>query len=170
MLRRNLGSTWVAGAYLCPGGAVDTEDRGPEAAQRCPGRNDAAASALLGVAMGGLGFWVAAVRETFEEAGVLLARPRRGGTLDLSRLRAARDAINRGSLTFWAFLPEDALVLDVDRLHVFSHLLTPHGSPPPRDPWSFVAHPPERHAHRPRRLPTRTTRTDGAGHIVSRAA
>lgn len=148
MLRRNLGSTWVAGAYLFPGGAVDTEDRGPEAAQRCPGRNDAAASALLGVATGGLGFWVAAVRETFEEAGVLLARPRRGGTLDLSRLRAARDAINRGSLTFGEFLAEDDLVLDVDRLHVFSHWITPQGSPRRYDTWFFVADAPEGHAYR----------------------
>ena len=41
----------------------------------CAGRTDAQASEILGVDAGGLGFWVAALRESFEEAGVLLAYP-----------------------------------------------------------------------------------------------
>jgi 8-oxo-dGTP pyrophosphatase MutT (NUDIX family) len=69
MLRRNLESTWVAGAYVFPGGAVDPEDRDPALAARCPGLDDPRASALLGLPAGGLGYWVAAVRETLEEAG-----------------------------------------------------------------------------------------------------
>src|SRR5277367_2656854 len=74
MLRRNLASEFVAGAYVFPGGSVDPEDRGPRAAALCQGRSDAEASAVLGVDSGGLAFWVAALRECFEEAGVLVAR------------------------------------------------------------------------------------------------
>ncbi len=75
MLRRNLASEFVAGAYVFPGGSVDPEDRGPRAAALCQGRTDDEASAILGVESGGLAFWVAALRECFEEAGVLVARP-----------------------------------------------------------------------------------------------
>ncbi len=69
MLRRNLASEFVAGAYVFPGGSVDPEDRGPEAEALCRGLTDAEASDILGLDSGGLAFWVAALRECFEEAG-----------------------------------------------------------------------------------------------------
>src|ERR1700688_2064835 len=73
MLRRHLDSDFVGGAYVFPGGKVDDEDRTPAAEEACAQRTDAEASAMLGVEWGGLAFWVAALRECFEEAGVLLA-------------------------------------------------------------------------------------------------
>ena len=147
MLRRNLRSEWVAGAYVFPGGAVDPEDRTDESYARCPGRTDAAASALLGVGSGGLGFWVAAIRESFEEAGVLLARPRGSTTLDLSDLEAERVAVNRGDRRFLDVLTAQDLVLDVDRLHLFSHWITPAGMPRRYDTWFFVAEAPAGHTY-----------------------
>jgi 8-oxo-dGTP pyrophosphatase MutT (NUDIX family) len=66
MVRRNLRSDFVGGAYVFPGGAVDPLDGGAEAEAICAGRTDAGASALLGFASGGLAYWVAVVRETFE--------------------------------------------------------------------------------------------------------
>src|SRR6202142_1384511 len=76
MLRRNLASEFVAGAYVFPGGRVDPGDHGPSVEALCRGRSDAEASAVLGVESGGLAYWVAALRECFEEAGVMLARHR----------------------------------------------------------------------------------------------
>src|SRR3954449_5017694 len=73
MLRRNLNSDFVGGAYVFPGGAVDPEDRHIDLEPVCEGRSDADASRRLGIPSGGLAFWVAAIRESFEEAGVLLA-------------------------------------------------------------------------------------------------
>ena len=110
MLRRNLAAEFVAGAYVFPGGSVDAEDRGPAAAALCRGRTDAEASAILGVDSGGLAFWVAALRECFEEAGVLLAGPvghgaagprrsarhQRPGVAE--RFAAHRDALNDGRI------------------------------------------------------------------------
>ena len=78
MVRRNLKSDFVGGAFVFPGGAVDPLDGGAEAEAACAGRSDAEASILLGVDSGGLAYWVAALRETFEEAGLLLAE-RPGG-------------------------------------------------------------------------------------------
>jgi 8-oxo-dGTP pyrophosphatase MutT (NUDIX family) len=147
MLRRNLRSEWVAGAYVFPGGAVDPEDRSDESYARSPGRTDAAASALLGVASGGLGFWIAAIRESFEEAGVLLARPRGDDPLDLSDLEAERAAVNRGDRRFLDVLRAQDLVLDVDRLHLFSHWITPAGMTRRYDTWFFVAEAPEGHTY-----------------------
>lgn len=150
MLRRNLNADFVGGAYVFPGGAVDDADRAPELLARCVGRDDAQASRLLGVGAGGLGFWVAAIRETFEEAGVLFAldrltgEPVVGGSeeLDLTRL-----AIGRREEAFLEFVERDDLVLDAGALHVFSHWITPQGMPRRYDTWFFVAHAPEGHGY-----------------------
>ena len=60
-----------SGASVFPGGLLDASDRGHY--PRCRGLDDAAASARLGLSSDGLHYWVAAVRECFEEAGLLLA-------------------------------------------------------------------------------------------------
>src|ERR1700722_19874808 len=91
MLRRNLASEFVAGAYVFPGGSVDPEDRAPRAAALCQGRTDDEASAILGIESGGLAFWVAALRECFEEAGVLVARPADPGAAGPGALRGTSE-------------------------------------------------------------------------------
>lgn len=147
MLRRNAAGTWVPGASVFPGGAVDDDDRSDAAARRCPTLTDERASVRLGVPAGGLGFWVAAIRESFEEAGVLLARHRSGAALDLTDLDAARAALNRGERRFLDVLAERDVDLDVDALHVFSHWITPEGSPRRYDTWFFVALAPDGHTY-----------------------
>jgi len=103
MLRRNLAVEFMGGAYVFPGGAVDADDRASELLGRCHGRDDSSASTQLGLHAGGMGFWVAAIREAFEEAGVLLARSAATGKpIDLDdpsvadRLDAARRAVGAG--------------------------------------------------------------------------
>jgi len=150
MLRRNLNSDFVGGAYVFPGGAVDDADRAPELLARCVGRDDAQASRLLGVDAGGLGFWVAAIRETFEEAGVLFARDRStGAPVDGSReeFDGIRRAIGRRERAFSEFVEAEDLVLDSGALHVFSHWITPQGMPRRYDTWFFVAEAPEGHGY-----------------------
>src|SRR5579863_398237 len=82
MLLRNLKSDFVGGAYVFPGGALDPEDATEDAASRCVGLDDVAASTTLGLDAGGLAYWVACARELFEEAGLLLARSEDGSSLD----------------------------------------------------------------------------------------
>ena len=60
------------GANVFPGGGVDAEDGMAEIAAMSPGLDDAQASCMLGIESGGLAFWVGAVRECFEEAGLLM--------------------------------------------------------------------------------------------------
>jgi 8-oxo-dGTP pyrophosphatase MutT (NUDIX family) len=154
MLRRNLEADFMGGAYVFPGGAVDAADRAPELLARCRGQDDAAASAALGLPEGGLGFWVAAVREAFEEAGVLLARSATTGhPSDLAdatlaaRVEAARRLVGSGERPFLDFVQDEDLVLDTGALGLFSHWITPAGAPRRYDTWFFVAAAPDGHAY-----------------------
>ena len=81
MVRRAAAAAVLGGAYVFPGGALDDTDRGAAGAARVHGLDDRLASERLALPAGGLAFWLAAVRETFEEAGVLLARHRDGAPL-----------------------------------------------------------------------------------------
>ena len=150
MLRRNLESEWVGGAYVFPGGAVDPGDRAPAVVARCPDRDDPAASAQLGIAEGGLGYWVAAVRETFEEAGVLLARAAATGQLvdpAEPRLVTLRAELNAGSITLQDLIEGEDLLLDVGGLYAFSHWITPEGAVRRYDTRFFLAAAPDGHAY-----------------------
>jgi 8-oxo-dGTP pyrophosphatase MutT (NUDIX family) len=145
MVRRNLRSDFVGGAYVFPGGAVDPLDGGAEAEALCAGRTDAEASALLGQPEGGLAYWVAVVRETFEEAGVLLAARAGGPTLlggdpaEEARFAAARAALNDGSGRFLDLCRDEGLRLAVGDIHYFAHWITPRGAPRRYDTRFFVA-------------------------------
>ncbi|HET9444028.1 MAG TPA: hypothetical protein VFO65_11935, partial [Acidimicrobiales bacterium] len=132
------------------------DDRGAAAAAAGSGLTDRAASARLGLAAGGLALWVAAVRECFEEAGVLLAEPGGGGDGDrggdrargpggvaaghdglvslaepatAARFAGHRHDLHAGRLTLAALCRAEGLRLAVGRLHYFSHWITPAGSP-----------------------------------------
>lgn len=150
MLRRNLASEFVAGAYVFPGGGVDPEDYGDDIEALCPGRTDAEASAILGIPSGGLAFWVAALRECFEEAGVLLAyRPggeadSEGRFLDTSdpdtsaRFVTYRDALNAGTLRLLDICRREGLALEVGSVHYVSHWITPELAPRRYDTRFFI--------------------------------
>jgi 8-oxo-dGTP pyrophosphatase MutT (NUDIX family) len=159
MLRRNLASEFVAGAYVFPGGSVDPEDHGPQVEALCRGRSDADASAVLGVESGGLAYWVAALRECFEESGVMLARHRRAGSddgdlLDTSdpavatRFGTYRDAVNDGRMGLLDICRREDLVLAVDDVYYVSHWITPELAPRRYDTRFFItAAPPGQVAH-----------------------
>jgi 8-oxo-dGTP pyrophosphatase MutT (NUDIX family) len=78
LLGRTHLAEFAGGAYVFPGGALDPSDQGGHWAAHCVGMDDAAASRLLGLDQGGLAYWVAAIRECFEEAGLLFACDRSG--------------------------------------------------------------------------------------------
>ena len=145
MVRRNLRSDFVGGAYVFPGGAVDPHDGGAEAEALCAGRTDAEASGLLGLDSGGLAYWVAVVRETFEEAGLLLAERPGGPPLlagepgEEARVTAARAAVNDGSRRFLDLCRDEGLRLRVADIHYFAHWITPRGAPRRYDTRFFVA-------------------------------
>lgn len=146
MLRRNDASVFVAGAHVFPGGALDTRDRIVVEHPAIGGRDDAGASERLGIERGGLAFWIAAARECFEEAGIVLGRPPGGGAIPpgvLAAITADRDATERGDRDFLDVLAAAGLVLDLAAIHVFAHWITPEGAPRRYDTRFFVAAAPE---------------------------
>jgi len=128
MVERSHAADFVAGAYVFPGGAVDDADAHPDIQVRVQGLSDAAASRRLGVASNGIGYWVAAVRECFEEAGILLAVDRGGAPIAPERMFALthyRDRLNAGEIGFLEFLEREDLYLPGDRIAYFAHSITP---------------------------------------------
>jgi 8-oxo-dGTP pyrophosphatase MutT (NUDIX family) len=125
MLRRTGSAVFGAGMYVFPGGRVDGVDGAAEMAPYCVGLDDAAASRQLGIDAGGLAFWVAAVRECFEEAGVLLARHVDGTPVVPDN--DDRHLVHDGTLSLAELCRRDDLVLDLATTHYVAHWVTPLG-------------------------------------------
>jgi glyoxylase-like metal-dependent hydrolase (beta-lactamase superfamily II)/8-oxo-dGTP pyrophosphatase MutT (NUDIX family) len=131
-----------SGAFVFPGGTLDPADRTLH--DCCAGLDDATASARLSVAQGGLDYFVAAVRECFEEAGLLFAYDKAGALTTLENvtsdeLTEVRAAIRRGDTTLRELCARFELRLAADRLAYHSHWLTPAGLPKRFDTRFFVA-------------------------------
>ncbi|HEY1227673.1 MAG TPA: NUDIX domain-containing protein, partial [Ramlibacter sp.] len=93
-----------SGASVFPGGLLDTHDRSLHGF--CCGVDDAWASARLGLAEGGLDYYAAAIRECFEESGLLFAQDGQQRLLDLDSLTSGELAAMRAA----AAAGTDALV------------------------------------------------------------
>jgi 8-oxo-dGTP pyrophosphatase MutT (NUDIX family) len=153
MLRRH-PRTAFGSVHVFPGGVVDTTDHAPELDAICPGLTDAHASAQLGTPSGGRAYWVAAIRESFEEAGVLLARHLDGtpvrfdGHPDVqARFDDHRRAVHAGRRTFVDVLAAERLELAADGVRYFAHWITPEGEPKRFDTRFFLALAPEGQAY-----------------------
>lgn len=149
MLQRNFQSGFMPGMFLFPGGALDPGDQVDAVLSRCAGLDDAAASAALGMSSGALGYWAAALRESFEEASVLLAYGEDGGLVNpgdperVERFAEYRRKLNAGDDILAEMLERENLRLAVDRLTYFSHWITPVTAPRRYDTRFFVAVAPE---------------------------
>ncbi len=148
MMRRNLQSAFVPGMYVFPGGGLDSADLLFKNNGLCSCLDDAAASAVLRVAADGLAYWAAAIREAFEESGLLLARDHAGELVMLSdaavaaRFNEHRRRLNAGAVDFAELLRVENLQLAADQLTYFAHWITPVGMPRRYDTRFFMAEAP----------------------------
>jgi 8-oxo-dGTP pyrophosphatase MutT (NUDIX family) len=142
MVRRHGGDSFAADAYVFPGGVLEAEDRSTEAlaltaalAPDATSRLNLEAEPQLALA-----FHLAAIRETFEEVGILLARPAAGAAFpDAAELRSVRGAMQKGRAPFWAWLRERGLRPAVEDLTYFAHWITPAARPKRFDTRFFLA-------------------------------
>lgn len=118
MVRRHADSSFGA-AYAFPGGVVDSDDTAVH--EYCTGLSLLEADSHLGVKANGLDLYTAAIRELFEEAGVMLANIEQLDE-DLSKVR---DGLNDGSESWADFVVRNELELLCDKLHYVSHWITP---------------------------------------------
>lgn len=142
LLRRTDAAVFMPGVYVFPGGAVDRGDRDPALASRGRGIVGEELDRLLGVDAGGMGYLMAAIRECFEEAGLLLADTASGRPvaevpdIDLPRWRRSLAA---GEITLGRLCEELSLQLHTDRMVYLDRRITPPGPPRRFDARFFVA-------------------------------
>jgi 8-oxo-dGTP pyrophosphatase MutT (NUDIX family) len=137
MMVRHHQIEFNSGALVFPGGSIDQGDKGivarPELYAGGAGLDESA-----------LSFRVAAIRETFEESGILLARPMDSQRLiDAARAKeieaACRGPLCEGKVTFLDVLAANQLQLALDELIPYAHWITPEGMPKRFDTWFFLA-------------------------------
>jgi 8-oxo-dGTP pyrophosphatase MutT (NUDIX family) len=134
MVVRHHQIDFASGALVFPGGKVDPQDGDPACAARCDGASDSPVTRAI---------QIAAIREAYEECGVLLARANGEDNLiageRLATLEPFRDRINRGEVGFNDFLIQHDLRLACDQLVPFAHWITPEMMPKRFDTHFFVA-------------------------------
>ena len=131
MMRRSQNAAFMGGAHVFPGGAVDTSDSADQWAGLCAGIDMAAANRILGVEQDGLAYWIAAIRECFEEAGILLANDKGGDLIAIDDAKsvadfsALRQQMADGKLSLHDLCELRHLTIAADRMAYFSHWITP---------------------------------------------
>jgi 8-oxo-dGTP pyrophosphatase MutT (NUDIX family) len=153
MVLRHPKSAFVPNSYVFPGGIFEEDDYTKDIEELCTGMDHEKARSLLeGLSSPeiALGAWVAGIRETFEEVGVLLAYRSDGSLVKfdspdiIGRFRTHRRLLFEGKRTLTGILREEGLTLAADRLHYFSHWITPVFLPLRYDVRFFVAEAPEK--------------------------
>ena len=120
MTKRPATMRFLPGHYVYPGGQMDAADQDPRFAARCVPVAQVRNPEGLPLA-----YWVTALRETFEEAGLLLARNAAGEWVDETRFAREREALLAGEMSFYEIVEQNDLQLAADALRYFGHRLTP---------------------------------------------
>ncbi len=139
MIQRTHSAVFLGGAYVFPGGAVDADDSDPRILKRILNLDDARASARLNVASGGIAYYVAAIRECFEESGILLLCSADGKAIPASRADSLHAYRTR---PFLDLLEGEDLYLPGEALAYYGHWITAPGRSRRFDARFFVARAP----------------------------
>ncbi len=141
MVKRNRQIDFAAGALVFPGGKVEADDAMPGVVRRCLMVNRRPEPDI--------GFYVAAIREVYEESGILLARDRGDAKIvssdRLAGLEDKRRALCANELKFSQMLEKEDLYPACDCLTPFAHWITPGVMPKRFDTWFFIADAPAGH-------------------------
>ena len=128
LLKRSATSGFMAGNYVFPGGMVDAEDRNFQLWKNCVDLDRNEITRHLGGMLStedALAFSVAAIRETFEEAGVFLAHRQEPSVENLERICKLRLDSNLPKNWLKALALSDRWVLAISELYRWSHWVTP---------------------------------------------
>jgi 8-oxo-dGTP pyrophosphatase MutT (NUDIX family) len=136
LTRRPEEMAFLAGMYCFPGGAVRKDDCTASMLRLCHGLSPNDARRIIGAHLSppeALGFWIAGIRELFEEAGVLLAVDHSGQPWPALKecgynLADKHTALLQETLSFQSLLEGEKLLCDASRLVYFSHWQTPEQS------------------------------------------
>jgi 8-oxo-dGTP pyrophosphatase MutT (NUDIX family) len=147
MVERHHKIDFAEGALVFPGGKTEASDGDPALLPYCRPHTD---TPDLEFAPAELAVRVGAIRETFEECGVLLARPKGSDSIvDAHRLASIakdhREALHENTLTMLEFVEREELELAFDLLVPFAHWVTPEFMPKRFDTHFFLVDAPTDH-------------------------
>ena len=149
MLKRTSKASFASDMYVFPGGRVDADDHLHKYDAFRHGPADAQAAQVKALGDEWRGFWIAAIRETFEEAGLLLAYDESGTLISFDdeqtheRFAAYRDPLHDGEVSLLDICQRESLRLAVDHVHFYNRFITPLGRPRRFDTRFFIASAPE---------------------------
>ena len=138
MVKRSSRSTFGS-IYVFPGGKLDPEDSTRELYSYCEGMADAEASRKLGIEKDGLAYWIACIRECFEEVGILLTGSNDLLIQDTHKLNALRNKLNNKEITFKDICLSESLNLRAKNIVPCAHWITPTIEPKRFDTRFFLA-------------------------------
>ncbi|MFT5691510.1 MAG: 8-oxo-dGTP pyrophosphatase MutT (NUDIX family) [Oceanicoccus sp.] len=148
MMKRS-SRTVFGGMWVFPGGTVDPDDKLDLYETHCR-KSDVEASKRLEVDKGGLAYYVAAIRETFEEAGIMLALIGESDKLlsmsaaaDKARYHEYRGLVHSGELPLSQIIETEDLILDTASIHYVARWITPPVVPKRFDTRFFLARMPQ---------------------------
>ncbi len=148
-LQKRTSTTSFGGLYVFPGGKVSDSDRMLREEELYTGLTLEEADARLGIDSGGIDYWIAAVRECFEESGLLLTYNKNRDLVNFAdenvreRFWKYRFEVNSKQLEFYQMCKKEELTLALDLILPIGHWITPHGSPKRYDTRFFIARAPE---------------------------
>tara|TARA_B100001057_G_scaffold144297_1_gene144133 strand:+ start:12534 stop:13325 length:792 start_codon:yes stop_codon:yes gene_type:complete len=134
--------------YVFPGGKIDDDDYIEELELYTDGLNDIKASQILGLKRGGLGFWIACIRECFEEVGILFAKRKSGESLDFLgdekiSFDKYRKMLINNKINMMDICKREDLILSTLNIAPLSHWITPNIETRRFDTRFFIAFLPE---------------------------
>ena len=152
LLKRHDKSNFFAGNYVYPGGGLEPQDCSPEVHPYCRGLSPGEACRILGGSAPpeeSLGYWVAGVRELFEEAGILFASHQNNAGVSPSfykdpiRFSSYRASLQKKETGLLQVAQQEGILLALDQIAYYAHWITPEARPVRFDTRFFLARHPE---------------------------
>jgi len=149
LLKRHEKSSFMGGNFVYPGGRVDRDDGSLEICSLSKGITFEEAQKILGGITSpkeSFAYWIAGIRELFEEAGILLAYDQSGNLFQFKnrdeqeRFLNYRNSLHQGKMTICQMAQKEKLLLALDQLYYYAHWITPEARSERFDTRFFLAH------------------------------
>ena len=149
MLKRTTSASFASGMFVFPGGKVDHDDHLHKYDVHRVGPNEKQSYQVASLGYEWRGFWIAAIRETFEESGLLLAYDEQGEIISFEdkkmseKFSSYRQPLHDVEMTLLDICRLESISLAVDQVHFYNRFVTPMGRPRRFDTRFFIAAAPE---------------------------
>jgi len=148
LLKRHAQNVFLGGSFVYPGGKLDKEDSTEEILARSRGVAEDEARQILGdddPENVSIAYWIAGIRELFEEAGILLAYNKKNQLFSIDnedvrqRFACYRNSLQKGEKSFLQIITEEDLTLALDQCFYYAHWITPEARNVRFDTRFFIA-------------------------------